>query len=144
MQKKSFVLKTADLTKRFLIIDCGEKPVVLGRLATEVVKLLKGKDLVCYTPHTCGANTKVIIVNADKIVVTGDKANQKLYRRYTGYVGGLKEVVYKNMKKTDVIEKAIRGMINKGPMRNELMKRLYVYPSAEHPHMGQQPVSHTF
>lgn len=139
MDKKIYIQKNEEQKRRFIKID-GEG-LVLGRMATEIVRLLKGKDQVTYTPHV-GGGTQIIVVNANKIKVTGDKENQKIYRHYTGYVGGLKEKRYKEMEKCEVIIRAVKCMINKGPMRNLLMKNLRVYNDSTHPHEAQKPVEY--
>jgi large subunit ribosomal protein L13 len=136
MYIKSFSLKSAEIKSNFLLLDC--KDLVLGRVATAVADLLKGKHKVDYTPHIlCG--DKVILINVKQITITGDKRQQKIYRKYTGYMGGLKEVLYKNMKSTDTIKHAIKGMLNKGPQRNQLMKNLYVYEDEQHLQQAQKP-----
>lgn len=136
---KSFSLKTADINRKFLLIDCKENNLILGRMASEVARILKGKHKVDYTPHMANGD-KVIIINANYIKVTGDKKNQKIYYKHTGYFGGLKEKVYKNMNSKDIIIHAIKGMLAKGPQRNEIMKKnLYIYEDENHLHIAQKP-----
>jgi large subunit ribosomal protein L13 len=135
---KSFSLKTAHIQKKFLLIDCKTDNLVLGRMASEVARILKGKNKVNYTPHVaCG--DKVIIINSNYIKVTGEKEKQKIYYKHTGYFGGLKEKVYKDMNSKDIIIHAIKGMLAKGPQRNKIMKNLYIYEDENHLHIAQKP-----
>lgn len=125
MHIKSFNLKTSQVKRNNVILD-GKKNNILGRLATEVAILLKGKHKTTYTPHVlCG--DKVTIINANFIQVTGKKYDQKIYRKHTGYFGGLKEKFFKEMKKKDIVFLAIKGMLRKGPQRNQMMKNLRIY-----------------
>lgn len=144
MYTKSFSLKTSEIKKKFFLIDCNQEnePLIVGRLATEVAKILKGKHKVTYTPHMpCG--DQVVIINAKDIVITGNKDKQKLYRKHTGYFGGLKETVYKDMKFKDIITHAIKGMLSKGPQRNAMMKNLYIYDDENHLQQAQKPELYT-
>ena len=117
------------------------KGAVLGRLASEVAKIIRGKHKASYTPHVdCGDN--VIIINADKVKLTGKKLTDKIYVRHTGYPGGQrfispKELMAKHPKR--VIEKAVRGMLPKTKLGAKLYTNLYVYAGAEHPHAAQSP-----
>lgn len=140
MHTKSFSLKTSEIKKEFLLIDVNQnnQPLVLGRMACEIAKLLKGKHKVEYTPHMpCG--DAIVLINANKILVTGQKAQQKLYRKHTGYFGGLKETLYKNMKKKDIITHAVKLMLNKSRQRRHIMKNLYIYEDEQHLHNAQSP-----
>lgn len=143
MHTKSFSLKTADIERKFLLIDCNQNnnPLVLGRMASEVARILKGKHKVTYTPHMC-CGDQVVIINAKNIKITGDKANQKPYYKHTGYFGGLKTKLYKNMSHKDVIIHAIKGMLAKGPQRNEIMKSIYIYDDANHLQKAQKPTQY--
>lgn len=126
-------------TKEWVLIDAENQ--VLGRLATKVARLLRGKLKTDYTPHAdCGDN--VIVINAEKILLTGKKMNEKIYLSHSGYPGGQKETtpeVLLQKKPTAVVEKAIRGMLPKNRLGRELFRNLYVYAGPEHPHQAQQP-----
>lgn len=112
---------------------------VLGRLASRVALLLRGKHKPTFTPHMdCGDS--VVVVNAEKIQVTGNKLDQKIYRRYSGYPGGLKEETLRrllNRRPTEAVRRAILGMLPKGPLGNRVAKRLHVYAGPDHPHAPQ-------
>ncbi len=126
-------------SKEWVLIDAENQ--VLGRLATKVARLLRGKLKTDYTPHAdCGDN--VIVINAEKILLTGKKMNEKIYLSHSGYPGGQKETtpeVLLQKKPTAVVEKAIRGMLPKNRLGRELFRNLYVYAGPEHPHQAQQP-----
>lgn len=113
----------------------------LGRFSSEVARILRGKNKPDFTPHVdCGDN--VIVLNADKVVLTADKMNSKVYVHHTGYPGGQKEVVAKDLmarKPTAMIEKAVKGMLPKNRLGREVFRNLYVYAGNEHPHAGQKP-----
>lgn len=125
--------------KEWVLIDAEDQ--VLGRLATKSAQLLRGKLKTNYTPHVdCGDN--VIIINAEKVKLTGNKLNDKVYLRHTGYPGGQRETTPRMLlakKPAEVIEKAIRGMLPKNRLGRELFRNLYVYAGPEHPHQAQQP-----
>lgn len=126
-------------SKEWVLIDAENQ--VLGRLATKVARLLRGKLKTDYTPHAdCGDN--VIIINAEKILLTGKKMNEKIYLSHSGYPGGQKETspeLLLQKKPAAVVEKAIRGMLPKNRLGRELFRNLYVYAGPEHPHHAQQP-----
>lgn len=127
--------------KGWIVVDADSK--VLGRLASEVAKMIRGKHKASYTPHVdCGDN--VIVINTDKIRLTGQKWTDKVYIRHTGYPGGQREETPAEVKakksSTILIEKAVRGMLPKNRLGRELFKSLYVYEGAEHPHEAQKPV----
>ncbi len=126
-------------SKEWVLIDAENQ--VLGRLATKVARLLRGKLKTDYTPHAdCGDN--VIIINAEKILLTGKKMNEKIYLSHSGYPGGQKETspeLLLQKKPAAVVEKAIRGMLPKNRLGRELFRNLYVYAGPEHPHQAQQP-----
>ena len=128
---------TAD--KEWVLVDAGDQ--VLGRLASRVAKLLRGKHKPNFTPHVdCGDN--VIIINAEKIHLSGNKWDQKEYVRHTGYPGGQRFTSAKQMmtkKPTAMVEKAIKGMLPKNRLGSELFRNLFVYEGSEHPHEAQQP-----
>lgn len=125
--------------KEWVLIDAQDQ--VLGRLATSVARLLRGKLKTDYTPHAdCGDN--VIIINADKVKLTGKKMDDKIYLSHSGYPGGQKETTPRILlakKPTAVVEKAIKGMLPKNRLGRELFRNLYVYAGSEHPHQAQQP-----
>ena len=127
------------VTKEWFVIDAEDQ--VLGRLASKTANLLRGKHKPSYTPHVdCGDN--VIIINAEKIVLTGDKLAQKTYIRHSGYPGGQKSETAENLLKRKpiaVIERAIKGMLPKSRLGSELFRNLFVYVGEEHPHEAQQP-----
>ncbi|OED45371.1 50S ribosomal protein L13 [Rickettsiales bacterium (ex Bugula neritina AB1)] len=136
MNNKSFVLKKKDINNDFLLIDCSN--LILGRLASYVALLLKGKHKVTYTPNMlCGS--KVILINSDKILLTGNKKKQNLYRHHTGFFGGLKERKYQELKQGEAIKRAVKRMLNKCTLRNAMMKNLYIYEGEKHLHIAQKP-----
>lgn len=138
---KTYSAKPADVTRRWYVIDAAEAP--LGRIAAKASTLLTGKGKPMFTHHIdCG--DFVIIINADKLVVTGKKLDDKMYYRHSGYPGNLKEFQLKEMMAKDatrVIEKAVRGMLPVNKLRPARLDRLKVYAGAEHNHAAQQPVS---
>ena len=130
--------------KKWYIIDAEGK--TLGRLATEVARILIGKHKPTYMPN-CDMGDFVIVINAEKVVVTGKKVTDKLYRHHTGYPGGLKEVPYKDLLKkhpTAPVETAVKGMLPKGPLGREMYTKLYVYAGPDHKHQAQKPETLTF
>ncbi|MDO5062997.1 MAG: 50S ribosomal protein L13 [Peptostreptococcaceae bacterium] len=135
---KSYISKPADVKRKWYLVNAEGK--TLGRLSTEIARILRGKHKVTFTPHVDGGDF-VVVVNADKVVVTGKKADQKVYRHHTGYIGNLKEISYKRMlqeKPQEIITAAVRGMLPKSKLRAPMMKRLRVYAGGEHPHAAQQ------
>lgn len=131
--------KSQEIERKWFVIDAEGK--VLGRLATEIPTILRGKNKPYFTPHVdCG--DFVIIVNADKIVMTGNKLDQKLYKTYSGHPGGLKETKYRKFlqEKPDLlVYKAVRGMVPHNKLGDAVMKKLKVYAGPDHPHAAQQP-----
>ena len=131
--------KSQDIERKWFVVDAEGK--VLGRLATEVATILRGKNKPCFTPHVdCG--DYVIIINADKVVLTGNKLDQKLYKTYSGHPGGLKETTYRHFlaeKPELLVYKAVRGMVPHNKLGDAVMKKLKVYAGSEHPHAAQQP-----
>jgi len=137
---KTLSLKPADVRKKWILIDADG--VVLGRLAAFVANRLRGKHLPAYTPHVdCGDN--VIIVNAEKVRLTGNKAADKVFYWHTGHPGGIKERTARQLLEgrfpERVVEKAVERMVPRGPLGRRQMKNLRVYAGAEHPHVAQQP-----
>lgn len=131
---------SADQVKRqWFEIDATDK--VLGRLATEVARRLRGKHKAEYTPHA-DTGDYIVVKNAEKIAVTGGKENKKMYYRHTGYPGGIKDLTLAQLLEkhpTQPIEKAVKGMLPRGPLGREMFKKLKVYAGNEHPHAAQQP-----
>ena len=140
---KSFVAKPADIERKWYVIDADGQ--TLGRLATQVAMILRGKHKPTFTPHVdCGDN--VIVINAGKVVLTGKKLEQKKYYRYSGYVGGLKETSARDMlatKPEKVVYEAIKGMMPKNSLGRNMLTKLRVYSGAEHEHAAQKPETYT-
>ncbi|MCP5463639.1 MAG: 50S ribosomal protein L13 [Deltaproteobacteria bacterium] len=135
----SFYQKEKEVQPRFLIVDLKDQ--VLGRAATKIATMLKGKDLANYTPGV-DMGTVVIAINADQVKLTGRKLDQKMYYRHTGYMGGLREINAKDQMKKDstqIIFHAVKGMLARGPLGRAQLKKLKVYAGAEHPHSAQKP-----
>ncbi len=137
---KTFSLKPADVEKKWVVIDASG--LVVGRLASVVAMRLRGKHKATYTPHVdCGDN--VIVINADKVVFTGKKREQKVYHHHTGYPGGIKErsakAILDGRFPERVVEKAVERMLPRGPLFRQILGNLRVYKGAEHPHVAQQP-----
>lgn len=140
---KSYMANAQTIERKWFVVDATD--LVLGRLSTEVASLLKGKHKPTYTPHVdCG--DYVIIVNADKVALTGNKLDDKLYYRHSGYPGGLKSRTAKRMLELQpqkVLEKSIRGMLPKNRLGEDMYRKLYVYAGSEHPHQAQKPEVYT-
>jgi len=136
---KTISVNKESANKEWILIDAENE--VLGRLATKVANFIRGKYKTCFTPHSdCGDN--VIIINAEKVRVTGNKENDKVYIRHTGYPGGQRFATFKRMldKKPEfIIEKAVKGMLPKNRLGSALFRNLYVYAGDKHPHEAQQP-----
>ena len=139
---KTVMANKDTVARKWLVIDA--EGIALGRVATQVAHILRGKHKATYTPHVdCG--DYVIVINTDKMILTGDKLNKKYYYRHSGFPGGLKAVQYKALmdgKSDFVLEKAVKGMLPKNSLGREMLKKLKVYKGAEHPHEAQQPVSY--
>lgn len=132
--------KKEDIKRQWYLIDAKDR--ILGRLATKVAVLLRGKHKPIFTPHV-DTGDGVIVINASKVKVTGRKLKQKVYRRYSGYPGGLREVTLENMlakKPTMVIRLAVKRMLPGGPLGRDTIKKLKVYADDKHPHTAQNPV----
>jgi large subunit ribosomal protein L13 len=132
--------KAEDIQRSWYVVDA--EGVVLGRLAAQVAAILRGKHKPIFTPHV-DTGDHVIIVNADKVILTGNKLDQKMYRQHSGYVGGLKETPYRVMldKKPEfAVKEAIRGMLPHNSLGRKQLKKLRVYRGSEHEHQAQQPV----
>jgi len=136
---KTKSLNKATVNKEWLIVDADSQ--ILGRMASEVAKMIRGKHKASFTPHVdCGDN--VIVINADKVRLTGSKWDDKEYVRHTGYPGGQRVETPKDImakSSTILIEKAVRGMLPKNRLGRQIIKNLHVYSGAEHPHGAQQP-----
>ena len=136
---RTYSAKTSEVQRAWHIIDA--EGLVLGRLCTEVATLLRGKHKPMYTP-SMDTGDHVVIINASKIVLTSGKADSEMVYDYSGYPGGLKSETYQNLldrKPGDAIRRSIRGMLPKGPLGRQMIKKLQVYPGAEHPHAAQSP-----
>ena len=136
---KSFMASPATIERKWYVVDADG--CTLGRLASGVASVLRGKNKPQFTPHV-DTGDYVIIVNADKIKVTGKKLEQKIYYNHSDYVGGMRETTLKEMlakKPERVIELAVKGMLPKGPLGRQMIKKLHVYAGAEHNHAAQQP-----
>ncbi len=137
---KTFSAKPAEVEKKWVLIDAEN--LVVGRLATLVAMRLRGKHKATFTPHV-DMGDNVIVVNADKVVLTGRKLDQKVYYRHTGYPGGIKERVARKVIEgrfpERILEKAVERMLPRGPLGRQQLKNLRVYAGPEHPHTAQQP-----
>jgi large subunit ribosomal protein L13 len=136
---RTFMPKASDVQRDWVVIDATD--VVLGRLATHAATILRGKNKATFTPHM-DMGDFVIIINADKVALTGSKAAQKKAYRHSGYPGGLTAVTYSELLEKNperAVEKAIRGMLPKTSLGRDQMRKLKVYRGAEHPHAAQQP-----
>ncbi|CRZ35222.1 MAG: 50S ribosomal protein L13 [Thermoanaerobacteraceae bacterium] len=136
---KTFMGSPASIEKKWYVIDASGH--TLGRLASEIAKILRGKNKPNYTPYI-DSGDYVIVVNADKIKVTGKKMQQKIYFSHSGHIGGVKETRLADMmakKPTEVITLAVKGMLPKGPLGRAMIKKLHVYAGPEHPHAAQKP-----
>ncbi|HEX4822635.1 MAG TPA: 50S ribosomal protein L13 [Acidimicrobiales bacterium] len=135
----TYTPKPADITRAWHVVDADG--LVLGRVATEVARVLRGKHKPIYAPHV-DTGDHVIIINADKIVLTADKAEKKIVYRHSGYPGGLKSQTYANLlevKPADAVRKSVRGMLPKNRLGRQMLKKLKVYTGPNHPHAAQQP-----
>ena len=136
---KTYYAKPGEIQREWLLVDATD--LVLGRMATQLAAILKGKTKPTYTPHV-DVGDFVVVVNAEKIRVTGNKAEQKTYYRHSGFPGGLKETSYKEMMAKHperIIEKAVKGMLPKTSLGREMGKKLKVYAGPDHPHAAQNP-----
>ncbi len=140
----TFMVSEAAIERKWYVVDAAG--MTLGRLASEVARILRGKNKPIFTPHM-DTGDYVIIVNAEKIKVTGKKLNQKIYYKHSGYVGGLKETTLKDMLAKHperVLEHAVKGMLPKGPLGRKMYRKLFVYAGPEHKHAAQKPEVLTF
>jgi len=136
---KTYTATPADIKPEWYVVDARGK--VLGRLATEIARRLRGKHKPEYTPHM-NTGDYVIVINAKDVQVTGNKARDKTYYRHTGYPGGIKSITFEKLiqsRPERVIEKAVKGMLPKGPLGRDMFRKLRVYADADHRHDAQQP-----
>lgn len=136
---KTIFVKPADIKRDWFLIDA--EGVMLGRLASRAASIVRGKEKAVFAPHQ-ETGDFVVVINADKISISGRKAEQKLYRHHTGYPGGLKSELYRSLaarRPTEPLRKAIHGMLPKGPLGRALLKNVKIYAGADHPHNAQNP-----
>ncbi len=136
---KTFSLKNNEVSRDWVVFDASDK--ILGRFATKIADKLRGKDKPTFTPHVDGGDF-VVVINADKVKVTGNKAEQKKYYKHSLYPGGLKEKSYKEVLESTperIIENAVKGMLPKNKLGKSIIKKLKVYSGSEHPHESQNP-----
>ena len=141
---KTFMASPATIERKWYVVDATD--MTLGRLASEVAKVLRGKNKAIFTPHI-DTGDYVIVINAEKIKVTGKKLDQKIYYHHSDYVGGMKETTLReklNKKPEEVIELAVKGMLPKGPLGRQMYTKLFVYAGPEHKHEAQKPEVLTF
>lgn len=141
---KTFMASPATIERKWYVVDATN--MTLGRLASEVAKVLRGKNKPIFTPFL-DTGDYVIVINAEKIKVTGKKMDQKIYYRHSDYVGGMKETTLKEQlakKPESVIEMAVKGMLPKGPLGRQMYTKLFVYAGPEHKHQAQKPEVLTF
>lgn len=141
---KTYMANPDKIERKWYVVDA--EGATLGRLASEIAKVLRGKNKPEYTPHI-DTGDYVIVVNAEKVKVTGKKLQQKIYYNHSDYVGGMKETTLKEMmakKPEKVVELAVKGMLPKGPLGRQMIKKLHVYAGAEHGHEAQKPEVLTF
>ncbi len=136
---KSYMARPLEVERKWYVVDAEGQ--TLGRLATELARVLRGKNKPQYTPHV-DTGDFAVVVNAERVVVTGRKAEQKLYRRHSGYPGGLKTTTYEQMMErqpTEILRKAVKGMMPKTRLARQQLRKLKVYAGPEHPHAAQNP-----
>ena len=141
---KSFVASPATIERKWYVVDAADQ--TLGRLTSQVAAILRGKNKPTFTPNV-DTGDYVIVINAEKVKVTGKKLDQKVYYRHSEYVGGMKETTLREMlakKPEKVVELAVKGMLPKGPLGNQMYTKLYVYAGPEHKHAAQKPEVLTF
>ena len=136
---KTFMPKAADITRKWYVVDA--EGLALGRVASQVANILRGKNKPIYTPNV-DTGDYVIVINCDKVILTGKKLDQKIYYKHSGFVGGLKETKYRKLlaeKPEEAMRHAIVGMLPKGPLGRQMAKKLKIYAGAEHEHAAQKP-----
>ena len=141
---KSYIAKPAEVERKWYVIDAEDK--TLGKIASEVASILRGKKKPIYTPHV-DTGDYVIVINAEKVRVTGKKEEQKIYKSHSGYPGGLKETTLRELrakKPEEIIRHAVKGMMPTGKLGRQIFKKVKVYAGPEHPHTAQNPEEWTF
>ncbi|MFT5397047.1 MAG: large subunit ribosomal protein L13 [Gammaproteobacteria bacterium] len=136
---KTFSATPADIKRDWFVVDASGK--TLGRLATEIARRLRGKHKAEYTPHM-DTGDYIVVINAKDVQVTGNKRTDKIYYHHTGFPGGIKSISFEKLiakKPEQVIEKAVKGMLPKGPLGRDMFRKLKVYPGPQHQHSAQQP-----
>ena len=136
---KTFIAKEQELDRKWYLIDASDK--ILGRLATQIAMRLRGKHKPVFTPHA-DTGDFVVVINAEKIALSGKKWNNKVYYRHTGYMGGLKQITAKKLlekRPEDILRFAVRGMLPKNRLGRRQLKKLKIYAGVKHPHEAQQP-----
>jgi len=136
---KTYIPKLSEIERKWYVVNAEGK--ILGRLSSRIAQILSGKDKPIYTPHL-DVGDFVVVINAEKVKVTGNKEEKKIYYRHTGYPGGLKERTYKEQldkKPQDIIRKAVRGMLPKSKLGRHMFEKLKVYAGPQHPHQAQKP-----
>ncbi len=135
---KTFVAKEHEVSKKWYLVDAKDK--VLGRMATQIATQLRGKQKPIFTPHM-DAGDFIVVINADKLVLTGKKWDDKIYYRHSGYIGGLKQISARKLlekKPEDILRFAVKGMLPKNSLGRRQLKKLKIYAGSEHPHHAQQ------
>ena len=135
---KTYVAKEQEISKKWYLVDAKDR--VLGRLATQIAMRLRGKHKPIFTPHA-DTGDFIVVINANKVALTGRKWDKKIYYRHTGYIGGLKEITAKKLlekKPEDILRFAVRGMLPKNSLGRRQLKKLKIYSGSEHPHEAQQ------
>ena len=136
---KTYVPKKTEIKKNWYLVDAEGK--ILGRLASKIAQVLSGKNKPIYTPYL-DTGDFVVVINAKKVKVTGNKEKKKIYYHYSGYPGGMKEIVYEKLlekKPTIIIQKAVKGMLHKSKLGRKMLKKLKIYAGTEHSHQAQNP-----
>ncbi|RLE15489.1 50S ribosomal protein L13 [Candidatus Aerophobetes bacterium] len=136
---KTYIPKKEEIAKKWYLVDAKGK--ILGRLATRIARILSGKDKPIYTPHL-DTGDFVVVINAREIKVTGKKEEEKIYYRHSGYPGGLKKETLRRLrerKPEEIIRRAVKGMLPKNKLGRKMLKKLKIYPDANHPHQAQNP-----
>ncbi len=136
----TYTATPATIKRDWYVVDATDK--ILGRLATEIARRLRGKHKVTYTPHM-DTGDYIVVVNAEKIRVTGNKASNKIYYRHSGFPGGLKQITFEKLQQKSpetIIQRAVKGMLPKGPLGRAMFRKLKVYAGPDHQHSAQQPI----
>lgn len=141
MNNTTYSVKASEIERKWYVIDADGK--VLGRLAAEVAKLLKGKHKPTYSTHM-DVGDHVIVINTEKMVLTGNKATDKIYTRQTGYIGNMKEIKAKDMDPNQMLMHAVKGMLPKNSLGRKMLTKLRVYKGAEHDNIAQKPEVYNF